>query len=257
MKLRIFTVLCVLCFNIPAWSCPELPIGYIRVVDQHNNIIKNAKIWQYYTSTDSSLLRKTRWYPDTNLFRVYENYYDYYIDFREYKIQLSEKQFRIQAEGYTDVLLSAVKFIDVRHFYDTFEPILTVVLYGKKYIKANNSISVIHHYFLKDTVNVTDTSQTILNGYFTNYSSMEGQSCTKISTYPNPVSKELHIRVNYNFSEPVMASLSDAQGREMTAILVESETAVMNLESYKPGNYYIVIKDARGEYLHRQLIIKL
>lgn len=260
MKIKILVFALLFFISLPSTACPIYLIGKIKIVDENGSVIHNARIWKYRSLNDSFVAKKYYdWegIKDTNSYYIYSpgGWRNFYTD--GYKSP--DKEYRIQAEGFADVIIRNVDF--EYNSLDTLVPTLIITLYGKKYVKHDNSISLLDHYTFKETIKVSDTAEVVLKDYlsFTSAGTTgTGNDFTaKISTYPNPVAKELHIKVNYNITEPVMATLSDAQGREVEAVLVESETAIVNLEGYRPGNYYIVIKDLKGEYLHRQLIIKL
>lgn len=237
-------------------------IGEIKIVDENNNIIQNAQLWIYRTSNDSFTVKKGKHYyreSDTNTFYIYEHHFGY-----RYKYELDEsdkapeKIYRIQAEGFTDIIIKNIDFIE-KKYRDTSYPTLIITLYGKKYIQSNNALTLLDYVTINKTIRVTDSASTLLKDYIhrdPTSSPFEDNFVAKITTYPNPVITELKIQVNYNITEPVQATLSDAQGRKVDELMVEGTMTNVNLESYTPGHYYLTIVNAKGEFLHRQLIIK-
>lgn len=246
-------------------KCPVFIEGIIKIVNENNQTVQTAEIWGYNSLNDSFKISKgLKKYEekdkiDTNRFYIWSYHfgswgYSYFND--NYKP--ADKLFRIRAEGFTDIIIKSIDFRE-KNYWDTINPTLIITLYSKKYIQSNNALTLLDYVTINKTIRVTDSASTLLKDYIRRDPTsrpFEDNFATKITTYPNPVTTELKIQVNYNITEPVQATLSDAQGRKVDEILVEGTMTNVNLDGYKPGHYYLTIVNAKGEFMHRQLIIK-
>ena len=263
LKLLIF-FLSLFFFAEKGEACPVWLAGKIRIVDENNNVIHNAKLWSYRSLNDSFLRKKGDYDYDSDARVDTSTYYIYegggwlsWID--NYKA--ADKEYLITAEGYADVVLKNVDF-EWKWEKDTVysTPTLTVTMYGQKYKKVNNTIALYDRFFVDKTITVENQRTLAWTDYVGNkndsHQGFAKEAVTKVTTYPNPVVKGLHIKINYNITAPLMAKISDTQGKLVEQILIENSEIDWDLQWHKTGNYFLTIYDEGNKPIHTQLIAK-
>lgn len=241
-------------------SCPTWLMGKIKIVDENNKVIHNAKLWGYSSLNDSFVRRRGdysyrdkkridtgTYYIYTGGFRIYDNDY-----------KSSDKDYLITAEGYANVILKDVKF--KWETGDTETPTLVITMYGQKYKKVNNSIALYDKFIVDETVEVKDTVRLKWKDYVGDEGDINNgfgkEAFTKVTTYPNPVVKGLHIKINYNITSPLTAKISDVQGKLIEQIRIENNEIDWDLQWQKKGSYFLTVYDETNKPIHTQLIAK-
>jgi hypothetical protein len=258
MKTKFLPLVAVLLFIAPlANACPVYVIGQIKVIDENKNIIPNAIVWEYYSVKDSFALDKGDFFgrrdgKDTNYFKIWSSGWFYSNPTR------ADKDYRITAEGYTDVILKQVDWD--WNWNDTTLPTLIVTLYTQKYRKANNSITLYDNFWVTKPRAIKDTLRLMWNDYMGDASqnvTANAETTTKVTTYPNPVVKGLHIKINYAIISPLRAKISDAQGRLVDEITIETQEIDWDMQWQAKGNYFLTIWGEDNKVIHTQLVAKL
>jgi hypothetical protein len=262
MKAKFLPLVLVLLFIAPmAKACPSYIIGQIKVVDENNNVVTNAKIWKYSSLNDSFQLRKWWGYyeyenTDTNYYNIWSSggWRGYYEDDNK----AADKCFRITADGYTEVIIKQLTWD--WNWSDTTMPTLIVTLYAQKYRKANNSITLYDNFWVTKPLEIKDTVRLMWQNYMgdaAQNSAPIAEATTKVTTYPNPVVKGLHIKINYAITSPLRARMSDAQGRLVDEITIENAEIDWDMQWHAKGNYFLTIYDEGNKVIHTQLIAKM
>jgi hypothetical protein len=135
-----------------------------------------------------------------------------------------------------------------------------VTMYGQKYKKVNNSITLYDKFVVDKLLEIKDTVRLVWTDYVGDKNDInEGfgkEVFTKVTTYPNPVVKGLHIKINYQPSAPITARLSDVQGKLIEEILIENNEVNWDLQWHKKGSYFLTVYDETNKPIHTQLIAK-
>ncbi len=262
LKLLIF-FLSLFFFAEKGEACPVWLAGKIRIVDENNNVIHNAKLWSYRSLNDSFLRKKGDYdydsdaRVDTSTYFIYEGggWRIWETDYKK-----ADKEYLITADGYADVILKNVNF--EWGFNDTVysTPTLVITMYGQKYKKVNNSIALYDRFFVDKTVTVERETTLAWKDYVGDENDINNgfgkDVFTKVTTYPNPVVKGLHIKINYTITSPLVAKISDIQGKLVEQLLIENNEIDWDLQWQKAGNYFLTIYDEGNKPIHTQLIAK-
>lgn len=260
MKLKLLIPFCVFFLvSQDAFSCPVYLKGKIKIVDEYNKVIPNAIIWGYSSLNDSFKVRKRFKYiekPDTNTYYIYTKGGWGGWDYEDYKFP--DKEYFIEAEGYASLIVRGVHF--KRERGDTVFPTLVVTMYGQKYKKVNNSIALYDKFIIDETVQVKDTVRLKWKDYVGDEDDISNgfgkEVFTKVTTYPNPVMKGLHIKINYAITSPLTAKISDVQGKLIEEIRIENNEVDWDLQWHKKGSYFLTVYDETNKPIHTQLIAK-
>lgn len=238
-------------------SCPIWLVGKIKIVDENNKVVQNAKVWRYSSLNDSFAERKgdydyrTDERIDTNTYFIYTGGLRYYDDYK-----LPDKEFLITADGYADVIIKSIDW----DWLDTITPTLIITMYGQKYKKVNNSIALYDKFVVNETVEVKDTVRLKWKDYVGDENDISNgfgkEVFTKVTTYPNPVVKGLHIKINYAITSPLTAKISDVQGKLIEEIRIENNEVDWDLQWHKKGSYFLTVYDETNKPIHTQLIAK-
>lgn len=266
MKLKLLIIFLSLFFFVQKGeACPIWLVGKIKIVDEQNNVIHNAKLWSYRSLNDSFARKKGDYdydsdaRVDTSTYYIYEGggWRSWMDDYER-----ADKEYLITADGYADVILKNVNFDWKWNVGDTImkTPVLTITMYGQKYKKVHNSIALYDRFFVDKTVTVERETTLAWKDYVGDENDINNgfgkEAVTKVTTYPNPVIKGLHIKINYTISAPLVAKISDIQGKLVKQILIENNEIDWDLQWQKTGNYFLTIYDEGNKPIHTQLIAK-
>lgn len=263
MKLKLLIPLLVFFLvSQEVMSCPIWLVGKIKIVDENNKVIQNAKLWSYRSLNDSFTRRGgDRYYGsrksvDTNTYYLYEG--GGYGRFYRENYKAPDKEFLITAEGYANVVIKNVDWD--WHWKDTITPTLVITMYGQKYKKVNNSIALYDKFIIDETIEVKDTVRLKWKDYVGDENDISNgfgkEVFTKVTTYPNPVVKGLHIKINYDITSPLTAKISDVQGKLIEQIRIENNEIDWDLQWHKKGSYFLTVYDETNKPIYTQLIAK-
>jgi hypothetical protein len=114
MKTKLTLLLLILVSSsMASICCPVWIVGKLYVVDENNNPV-SVKIWRHYSSIDSSLMSKRKYRygqnenKDTNAYEFWNGGFRGGSNNNE--TNGSNKYIRIQAEGFTDVIIRNLIF---------------------------------------------------------------------------------------------------------------------------------------------------
>jgi hypothetical protein len=269
MKTHVLLMLVIgLCSFNAANACRVvLPIGTIRIIDQHGKSITNAQVYQFYSQKDSFKLRnfvsrlivsETR-VVDSSTFTVYNSSSFFYGKENAYP---SEKLFLIQVPGYADVCIKSISFErEMRKDYRSI-PIVEVVMYAKKLVRTESEYRVYESFFLQDEIKVIDSLRLEMKDYLkdikANEESVPEEEMSQVSAkaFPNPVVEELHIQFTVTPRSPCKIMVHDALGKLVYEAITESAEHEILMNWYKAGTYFLTIYDQTNSPLLRQQIIK-
>lgn len=262
MKLKLLIPLLVFLFVSEAGNaCPVYLKGKIKVVDEYNKIIPNAIIWGYSSLNDSFKIRKKFNYrrnSDTNTYYIYTSGGWNIWGWGDEDYKYPDKEYLITAEGYATLIVKGVYFKWEEG--DTVVPTLIITMYGQKYKKVNNSIALYDKFVVNETVEVKDTVRLKWKDYVGDEDDISNgfgkEVFTKVTTYPNPVVKGLHIKINYAITSPLTAKISDVQGKLIEEIRIENNEVDWDLQWHKKGSYFLTVYDETNKPIHTQLIVK-
>lgn len=261
MKLKLLIPLFVFFLvSQDAISCPIWLVGKIKIVDENNKVIQNAKLWSYSSLNDSFAARKGDYdyradkRTDTNTYFIYSG--GGYGRFYRENYKAPDKEYLITAEGYANVVIKGIDW----DWIDTITPTLVITMYGQKYRKVNNSIALYDKFIIGETVEVHDTVRLKWKDYVGDEDDISNgfgkEAFTKVTTYPNPVVKGLHIKINYAITSPLVAKISDVQGKLIEQIRIENNEIDWDLQWHKTGSYFLTVYDETNKPIHTQLIAK-
>lgn len=85
----------------------------------------------------------------------------------------------------------------------------------------------------------------------------EADALTDISCYPNPVNDELIIDVSSQYTELLIYTIYDINGKILSSERLNSGTNTINMQSYAVGNYLLQIKETSSGRTFDSKILKI
>lgn len=232
-------------------------IGKIYIVNENNQIINNAIVWKLFSSTDSlkskrSIINKNE--LDTNAYYIWSNTNYKFLNGNIYS---QNKKFRIQAEGYADIVVNNLSFVRNKNL-----PEIYITMYPKKYLNKGNLLTLMNEYVCEKKLEIKDSVRLTFNDY--NESERKGNSTAEairianniIKTYPNPVKDKLFIEVNADLTKPYNYKITDILGNELNENLLIEQKTIVNMEWQVAGIYIISVYNSEEEMLYSLKFIK-
>ena len=257
MKSKIMVFTTCLLFNLFTNACPVWHIGDIYIVDNSGNPI-NAKLWKIYINVnnekDSFLINKSY----HTIFKSNDKYITDTVSNRRCiynHLWHNEMYYRIQANGYSDVILKNVLFKG-EVFSINKDPELIVKMYPARYIKSGQNISLITEYVCNKKILINDSFVLDIKEYIENINISKinktenpEQKLLLVETYPNPVSDILYININCNIKENWAIEITDETGKEKLKTEISSSFSTIDLSGFSNGFYIATL------YNHQKLPI--
>jgi len=238
--------------------------GKVVVVNNQMEPIKNINFWQFTTAEDSFKLGKNTWInPSKEDTMSYSFYYGYGGWGRHWKLEDKEKvdskyTFRIEAEGYADVVISKIKF-KTKDWSDStsVNPVLYIVMQTHQYETVGNTIKRIEAYHVKESIKVKDTLIFKMPNRFNSYDNGGIAAESNIKSYPNPVIDQMQI--NYT-NAPLLSNsymIRNYLGQEIKIGELKATQNNLDLSALKPGSYILEIEDENGNISYLKKFIKV
>jgi len=237
------------------FACPVWHIGDLYVLDEYGNQV-NAKVWKYYSKTDSFRMTKESYYlsSDTNAFEFWTG--NYRGGYGKTDIFI-----RIEAEGYADVSIKSIEFIKIaeRRRY----PKLVVVMYPKKFIKHGDKFVQISQIVYGKPIIVKDSLTLTMKDYLefipnksTSNSLLMDNSIMSVESYPNPVTDLIILKINSPILEPYKLKLMDINGNIVSEIFLTNNETRYDLSWISKGSYFIQVFEPNGNPIYIKKFIK-
>lgn len=252
-------LVCLLCSFLAQTvkACPIWLEGYVKVVDESGKALDNVKFWNIYNKNDSFLYPKDRLneniYGDTFRYSIYTDGLRLFSEpFNEY--------FRVQCEGYTDVVIGDLKF-NVRKREDKYQT-LYIVMYRQRFIQKGDYFIQVPQYELGDieinsdstVINMTQYSEKILEE--SEQATYERVLKSNYLSYPNPVKDKITVEVKDSMPQPFKVKIYDLVGKVVFEGDMTEPKLEFDLIDIVPGNYFIRIENTLGEIKYCRKFLK-
>lgn len=258
MKNKILFIISLLIY-LTGNTCPDWHIGDFYIIDNAGKPL-NAKLWKVYFNSknikDSFLIKKDYHY-------IIYNEKKYTIDTVINRRCLyvsniwskSNSYFRIQAEGFSDVIIKDFSFENNSNFVNN-DPKLIVKMYPATYIKNGTNIHLITEYICNKKIIINDSFVLDMKEYIENINISKvnktenpEQKLLLVDTYPNPVSDILYLKINCTVKEPYTIVITDETGKEVMRANISNSINSIDLSGFANGFYITTL------YNHQQLPI--
>lgn len=264
MKIKLtFLSLFFVVNSMASVCCPVWLVGKLYVVDENNRPV-NVKVWRHYSDKDSSLQPKRRyWYgeaetKDTNAYEFWNGGFTGSLNYMDKST--SNRYLRIQAEGYTDVIIRNLKFIDNEKSGINK---LVIKMYARKYIKTGDRITLIQQFECDKIIVETDSmvvdikfyEKTIKNAR--EASLLSNSSLLSVESYPNPVTDYLVVKINSEIKEPYQFKLLDAEGKLISQSKILVNISNVDLQWISKGRYILMVYDPKGNPVLSRTFLKI
>jgi hypothetical protein len=265
MKLTFLLSALLIFFAFDAVSCPVWMTGKLYVINENNERI-NATVWKVSHADSFSLEKGERfhWYDtiesnrDTNVFEFWEGGWGGWDD--EEKPKISKSYYRIQAEGYADLIIND---IDFKGRDETGIPVLLVKMYPRRYHKMGEVTSLIEQYVYNQTIEVSDTIELNYVSYVENLENKDHPSGSiqktllAVESYPNPITDYIIMKINSVIVQPYVLKLMDNNGQILKETYLNLQETKFELQSQAKGNYYVQVFDPKGNPVYSRKFVKL
>lgn len=243
--------------GLEAKSCPVWPIGVLIISDESGRKLKDAKMWRVYEN-DSILCEKysRNYKPDAD--SIFKFFSRGYISGQNKGI----KYYRIQCEGYSDVVVRAFNF----NFHSLERgrklPVLNIVLYKMKFIQKDGYFIKFDQYELEEAKATSDS--TVINiEHYTKKLKQEATQATydrimrsNYLTYPNPVQDKMTIEIKDSMPHPFKVKVFDLSGKVVFEEELTETLTKIDLTAIAAGTYFVRIEDHKGEMRHCMKFVK-
>jgi hypothetical protein len=243
-----------------AFSCPVYKIGAVQIINESGELINSAKMWRIIDKDSFILQKSDRFVRDAS--KKDTTYYSFYTSGMFSKLPSENKSYyRIQAEGYADVVIENFNFNNTnKKDRDwTYVPFIKITLYPSKYILKDDQLIKFTEYHLKTIQSVNDTSIIDLSHYTqflkeeNSVESIQRKANSGMHTYPNPATTHLQVDLKDSMIQPFKAVICNMNGKELKSVLLTETSSKILLDFEQKGVFLITVYNHEGElkYCHK------